>query len=139
MTGFPTSTVDAQRLYKNLRSLLYERFRHAFLRRTGREEPTDTTSAAVETIASALLLKRPETRRKVQKIIDRHVGEDARTGSSSYRVYAPEMVKRMALSIGREAWKRRHDGPIRIELKVKSSTVSLHKIRPPNGPIHPLT
>ena len=136
MTGPPMATVDAQRLYEDLRSLLYQRFRQAFLRRTGRGESAGTPSVAVETVASNLLLKRPETRRKVQEIIDCHVGEGARPGSPSHRVYVPEMVKRMALSIGREAWKRRYDGLIQAELKVTSSTVFLYKIRSPNAPIY---
>jgi len=135
MIPSPTATVDAQRLYEDLRVLLYEPLRRALLRRSGWGESTDTTSAAVETIASTLLLKRPETRRKVQKIIDRHIGEDTRTGSPSHRVYAPEMVKRMALSIGREAWKRRYDGPIEAELNVQSSEVTLHQIRHPDAPV----
>ncbi len=136
MTGSPMVTVDAQRLYEDLRSLLYERFRRAFLRRTGREEPTGTPSAVVEAVADNFLLKQPETRREVQEIIDHHVGEDARPGSPTHRVYAPGMVKRMAISIGREAWAFRYDGPIQMELKVQSSRVTLHKIRPPNAPIH---
>ena len=138
MTGSPTARVDAQRLYEDLRVLLYQPFRRAFLRRTGREGLTDTPSAAIESVTSAFLLKRPETRRKVQKIIDRHVGKDARPGSPSHQVYAPEMVKRMAVSIGREAWKRRYDGPIQAELNVQSSEVTLHQIRPPDAPIHSL-
>jgi len=136
MTSSPMATVDPRRLYEDLRSLLYEPLRRAFLRQTGREEPTDTPSATVETIATAFLIKRPETRRKVQRIIDRHVGEDVRPGSPSHRVYIPEMVKRMALSIGREAWMHRYDGPIQAELNVQSSRVTLHQIRSPDAPIH---
>ena len=135
MDGSPMATVNTQRLYEDLRSLLYEPFRHAFLRRTGWGKSPGTPGATAETIANNLLLKRPETRRNVQEIIDRHVGEAARPGSPSCRIYVPEMVKRMALSIGREARERRYDGPIEVELTVRSSTVSLHKIRPPNAPI----
>ncbi len=131
MSGSRMVRVDAQRLYEDLRALLFEPFRRAFLRRTGREEPTNMPSTAVETVANNFLLKRPETRRKVQEIIDRHVGEDARPGSPTHRVYAPGMVKRMAISIGREAWVRRYDGPIQVELKVQSSKVTFHRIQPP--------
>ncbi len=131
MTGLPMVTVDAQRLYEDLRALLFEPFRHALLRRSGWGESTSTPSTVVEAVAGDLLLKRPETRRKVQKIIDRHVRENARLGSPTHRVYAPEMVKRMAFSIGREAWTRRYDGPIQMELKVHSSKVTLHRIQPP--------
>lgn len=128
--------VDTRRLFEDLRALLYERFRGAFLRRERRED-SPTPNAAIESVTRHFLLERPETRAGVQKIIGRHVGEDAlhgpqgRYGPRGHHVYTPEMVKKMAFSIGREAWRRRYEGPLQVELKVQSSRVSLHQIRPP--------
>lgn len=122
--------VDTRRLFEDLRALLYERFRGAFLRRERRED-SPTPNAAIEAATRHFLLERPETRHEIQKAVGEHATESQTTQPGVYSVYVPEMVKKMAFSIGREAWRRRYDGPLQVELKVQSSRVSLHQIRPP--------
>jgi hypothetical protein len=130
MTGPPMVHVDAERLYKDLRALLYERFRNAFL---DRERRGDTTppSRAIEAAAQHFLFDRPDTRREIQKALNKHVTESRASGSGSFAVYAPELLKSLVYDIGREARAHRYDGRVQAELKVQSSRVFLHQIRPP--------
>jgi len=135
MNGSQMATVDAQRLYTDLRSLLYQPFRNAFLRRE-REEKNVRPSSVIELVAHLFLFELPDTRSEIQKVVDEHTIESRTLPSRPYNVYAPELLKSLVHDIGREAWKRRYDGPVRMELEVQSSRVTLHQIQPPNAPIH---
>ncbi len=130
MTGSPVVTVDVQRLYEDLYSLLYDPFRSAFLNRERRGDPIKPSSS-IESVTHLFLFDLPETRREIQKIVDEHAIEDRTLCSRPYNVYAPELLKSLVHDIGREAWARRYDGRVQIELKVQSSRVSLHQILPP--------
>ncbi|MCS4190708.1 hypothetical protein GGP51_002191 [Salinibacter ruber] len=121
--------VDVQRLHEDLRALLQERFRSAFLNRERRGNTRP--SEAIEAATQHFLFELPETRREIQKIVSKHTNEDQAARPHIRTVYAPELLKRLAYDIGREAWSRRYDGRVQIELKIQESEVSLHQIRPP--------
>jgi hypothetical protein len=121
--------VDVQRLHEDLRALLQERFRSAFLNREQRGNTRP--SEAIEAATQHFLFELPETRREIQKIVSKHTNEDQAARPHIRTVYAPELLKRLAYDIGREAWSRRYDGRVQIELKIQESEVSLHQIRPP--------
>jgi hypothetical protein len=137
MTGSTMVTVDVQRLNEDLRALLYERFRRAFLRR--RTKKNVRPSSVIESVAHLFLFEVEDTRREIQKIIGEHVAQDRTLCSPAHNVYAPELLKSLVYDIGREAWAHRYNGPIQAELNVQSSQVTLHKIRSPNGKVHALT
>lgn len=130
MTSSPTVHVDVQRLYEDLRTLLYERFRCTFLNRGRRGGPTPP-STVIEAATRHFLFDRPDTRREIQEVVDEHTIEGPVPRSQVHHVYAPELMKSLVYDIGREARVHRYDGPVQAELKVKESTVSLHQIRPP--------
>ena len=127
--------VDVQRLYGDLRPLLYERFRSAFLKHERRVNTRP--SEAIEAATQHLLFELPETRREIQQAVNKHTTQDGTPRSRVHNVYAPELLKELVFDIGREAWARRYDGRVQIELKIQSSRVSLHQIQHPDAPIHP--
>ncbi|MCS4059951.1 hypothetical protein GGP94_001976 [Salinibacter ruber] len=122
--------VDVQRLHEDLRALLQERFRSAFLNRRRRGHST-RPSEAIEAATQHFLFELSETRHEIQKIVSKHTNEDQAARPHIRTVYAPELLKRLAYDIGREAWSCRYDGRVQIELKIQESEVSLHQIRPP--------
>jgi hypothetical protein len=124
--------VDTRGLYEDLRALLRERFRRVFLKRDRKANPT-RPSEAIEAATRHFLFELPETRRKIQKALCQHATERPTTSPRTCAVYAPEMLKALVLDIGREAWTRRYDGPLEIELKIQESKISLHQIRSPNS------
>ncbi|MCS3782685.1 hypothetical protein [Salinibacter ruber] len=130
MTGSSMVQVDVQRLYEDLRDLLYERFRSAFLNRERKGEPT-RPSEAIEAATRHFLFELPETRREIQQAVNKHTTQDGTPHSQVYNVYAPELLKELVLDIGQVAWSHRYDGRVQIELKIQESEVSLHQIRPP--------
>lgn len=136
MTAPTMVQVDVQRLYEDLRALLQERFRSAFLNRRRRGHST-RPSEAIEAATRHFLFELPETRRRIQKIVNEHTTEDQAARPHIRTVYAPELLKRLTYDIGREAWSCRYTGPVQIELNVQESDVSLHQIRHPDAPIHP--
>jgi hypothetical protein len=128
--------VDTRRLLEDLRNLLYEPFRSAFLRREScgkhpDRKHLDMPSATIEAVASSLLFDRMRSR--IGAVVSRNVLETARPAPSTYSVYAPELLKALILDIGREAWARRYDGPLEAELKVRETEVSLHRMRHPGS------
>jgi len=136
MSSSPMVTVDTRRLYEDLRSLLYQPFRSAFLNRERKGDAT-RPSTAIEAATRHFLFELPETRREIQKSVDEHMIETRTPRSRPHNVYAPELLKSIAYDIGREAWTHRYDGPVQMELNVQSSRVTLHQICPPNAPIYP--
>ncbi|MCS3856478.1 hypothetical protein GGP78_003181 [Salinibacter ruber] len=134
MTAPTMVQVDVQRLYEDLRALLQERFRSVFLNRRRRGHST-RASEAIEAATKHFLFELPETRREIQKIVSKHTNEDQAARPHIRTVYAPELLKRLAHDIGREAWSRRYDGRVQIELKIQSSRVTLHQIQPPDASI----
>jgi hypothetical protein len=134
MTVPPMTKVNTRGLFEDLRGLLQERFRRVFLRRDRKANPT-RPSEAIEAATRHFLFELPETRRGIQKIVSEHVTKGRKTRLQTHTVYAPELLKELIRDIGREAWTRRYDGPLEIELKVRTSQVSLYQIRHPDAPI----
>lgn len=135
MTNMPMVQVDVQRLYEDLRALLHQRFRVAFLERDWSPSPT-RPSITIEAATRHFLHELPDTRREIQKIVGEHVTEGRKTRPQTRAVYVPELLKELVRDIGREAWARRYDGRVQIELKVQPSQFSLHQIRHLDATVH---
>lgn len=130
MTGSPMVQVDVHRLHEDLRALLYEPLRSAFLNRRRRGHPT-SPSKAIEAATCHFLFELPKTRDEAQKIVSKHATDGQAARSGVHTVYAPELLKSLVLDIGREAWSCRYTGPVQIELRVQETEVSLNQIRTP--------
>lgn len=121
--------MNKYRMREDLRALLYEAFRSAFLHRLAHgDKYTGTPNTMIESVANVFLAELPHTRREISKIIDRHAIEGIRLRSPTHSDYTPAVLKRMVVGIGREAWKHRYDGPLEAELKVQESQVTLYQI-----------
>lgn len=134
MTDEAFRAVDTQKIFTDLKNLLFEPFRSAFLYRLAHgNKYSDHPTVMIESVSRSFRQEISYTKREIQNIIDRHVVNSESLRSPMHKHYSPELIKDLIDDIGREAWKKRYDGPAEVELKVRESSVQLCQIRHPDN------
>lgn len=134
MTDNTEVVMDTQQVFSDLKELLFEPFRSAFLHRLAHgSKYSDHPTVMIESVSRSFRQEISYTKREIQNIIDRHVVNSRSLRSPTHQSYAPEVVKELIDDIGREAWEKRYHGPAEVELKVRASSVQLYQIRHPDN------